>query len=104
MPSYVVLEDLRKQVDMPKDATLSRTIHQDAQVKVVLFGFAGGQELSRHTAQSPAIVQIIEGQVRFSLDGDEKELGTGSWVYMDANLPYAVYARTDAVMLLTLLL
>jgi len=104
MPSYVVREDLRKELDIPKDGTLSRTIHQDAKVKVVLFGFAGGQELSGHTAASPAIVQIVEGQVRFSLDGEEKELSAGSWLYMEANLSHAVYARTDAVMLLTLLL
>jgi quercetin dioxygenase-like cupin family protein len=53
---------------------------------------------------SPAIVEIIEGQVRFTLDGEERGLASGSWVYMQANLPHAVYARTDAVMLLTLLL
>jgi quercetin dioxygenase-like cupin family protein len=37
-----------------------------------------------------------------TLDGAEKELSSGSWVVMEANLPHAVYARTDAVMLLTM--
>jgi quercetin dioxygenase-like cupin family protein len=104
VPNYVLLEDLRKQIEIPKDGTLRRTIHQDEKAKVVLFGFSGGQELARHTASSPAIVEIIAGQVRFTLDGEERELASGSWVYMEANLPHAVYARTDAVMLLTLLL
>ncbi len=103
MPNYIAIDDLRKTVEIPKDGTLSRTIHQDERAKVVLFGLAGGQELSRHTAASSAIVEILQGQVRFTLDGEERELSTGSWVFMEANLPHAVYARTDAIMLLTLL-
>ncbi len=104
MANYLVFQDLRREVEVPKDGILSRTIHQDKRVKIVLFGLAGGQELSRHTAASPAIVEILLGQVRFTLEADEKELSNGSWLFMPANLPHAVYARTDAVMLLTLLL
>ena len=88
------IQELRKEVEISKDGTLSRTIHQDERVKVVLFGFAGGQEMSRHTAASAAIVQIIRGQIRFTLDGEAPELTTGSWVFMAANVPHALYART----------
>jgi quercetin dioxygenase-like cupin family protein len=103
MPGYQVIESLMKSVEIPKDGTLSRTIHRDDHVKIVLFGFAGGQELSQHTASVPAILEIVQGDVRVILDGEEKELSGGSWVFMEANLPHAVYARTDAVMLLTIL-
>lgn len=103
MPNYIAIDDLRKTIEIPKDGTLSRTIHQDARAKVVLFGLAGGQEMSRHTAASAAMVEILQGQVRFTLDGEEKELSTGSWVFMEANVPHAVYARSDAILLLTLL-
>lgn len=100
---YVVVENLLKEVEIPKDGTLSRTIHRDDRVKIVLFGFAGGQELSQHTAAVPAILEIVQGDARVTLDGEEKELSAGSWVFMEANLPHAVYARTDVVMLLTML-
>lgn len=103
MPGYEVIESLTKSVEIPKDGTLSRTIHRDDHVKIVLFGFAGGQELSQHTASVPAIIEIVLGEVRVTLDGEEKELSGGSWIFMEANLPHAVYARTDAVMLLTML-
>jgi quercetin dioxygenase-like cupin family protein len=103
MPSYSVIENLINEVDIPKDGTLSRTIHQDQRVKVVLFGMAGGQELSKHTAAVPAIIEIVRGDARVTLDGEEKELSTGSWVFMEANLPHAIYARSDVVMLLTML-
>ena len=103
MPSYIAVQNLLQQVQIPKDGTLSRTIHRNDNVKIVIFGFAGGQELSQHTASAPAIIQILQGDARVTLDAEEKELSAGSWVYMDANLPHAIYARTDVVMLLTIL-
>lgn len=103
MPGYEVIENVANSIEIPKDGTLSRTIHRDDDVKIVLFGFAAGQELSQHTASVPATIEILRGDVRVTLDGDEKELSAGSWVFMGANLPHAVYAKTDTVMLLTML-
>lgn len=103
MPNYVAIENLLNELAIPKDGTLSRTLHRDDRVKVVLFGFAGGQELSQHTASVPAMIEILSGEARVTLDGEEKELSRGSWVFMEANLPHAVYAKSDVVMLLTML-
>ena len=36
----IVIEDLLKRVELPKDGTLSVTIEQSPHMKVVLFGFA----------------------------------------------------------------
>jgi hypothetical protein len=49
VPNYSVIESLTSAIEIPKDGTLSRTIRRDDHVKVVLFGFAGGQELSQCT-------------------------------------------------------
>jgi len=103
VPNYVAIENLLNELEIPKDGTLSRTLHRDDRVKIVLFGFAGGQELSQHTASVPAIIEILSGEARVTLDGEEKELSRGSWVFMEANLLHAVYAKSDVVMLLTML-
>ncbi len=103
MAKFLVVENLLQEVEIPKDGTLSRTIHRDDYVKIVLFGFAGGQELSQHTAAVPAVIEILQGDARVTLDGEEKELSAGSWVYMEAKLPHAIYARTEVIMLLTML-
>jgi len=103
LPKYTVIENLLKAVEIPQDGTLSRTIYRDDNVKIVLFGFAGGQELSQHTASVPAIIEILQGDARVTLDEEEKELSAGSWVHMEAKLPHAIYARTEVVMLLTML-
>lgn len=101
MPTYTAVQNLLQQVEIPKDGTASRTLYDDDRIKILVLGFAGGQELSRHTAPVPAIIHILQGDARLTLDGEEKELSAGSWVYMEANLPHAIYARTDMVMLLT---
>ena len=74
MPHYQVVQDLLKEVEIPPNGTLSRTLYRDDNVKIVLFGFAGGQELSQHTAAVPAIIEIVKGDARVTLDGDVKEL------------------------------
>jgi len=103
LPGCKVIQNLLTQVQIPPDGTPSRTINQDETVKVLVFGFVGGQELSQHTASVPALVQILQGDARVNLDGEEQELSAGSWIYLEANLPHAIYARTDMIMLLTML-
>jgi len=78
-------------------------LYRDDQIRVVVFAFDEGQELTDHTAAVPALVQVISGRIRLDLDGDPVELEPGSWVRMEANLTHAVLALKPSVMLLTLL-
>ena len=104
MPSYFVVENLLTQVEIPKDGSVSLTIHHDERVKVVLFGFSAGQELSRNTTAVPSILEIMQGDARVTLDAETKELTQGSWIFLEANLPHAVYAKTEVVMVRTMLM
>ena len=91
---YTFLADLAAEVDVPADGILSRTIHQDDRIKVVLFAFAAGQELSEHTASMPAILHVLSGQVRLTLGDQTHEAGPGTWVHMPANLQHSLLAQT----------
>ena len=100
---YAYIPDLTAAVEIPKDGTLSRTIYADDTIKVVLFGFDAGQELSEHTASRPALVQIVRGEAHLTLGGDPVEARPGTWVHMPAGLPHSVRAVTPLVMVLVLL-
>jgi quercetin dioxygenase-like cupin family protein len=89
--------------EIPADSIVSRTLFSDDQVKAVLFGFAAGQELSEHTASTPAILHILEGQATLTLGDQTQAAGPGTWVHMPARLPHALVAQTPVVMLLLLL-
>ena len=77
--SYVFLADLAHEVEPPADGTLSRTLYQDAKLKAVLFGFAAGQELSEHTASTPAVMHFLSGEATVTLGDDVTEVGPGAW-------------------------
>lgn len=103
MPDYSFLADLRREVDIPKDGILSRTLYSDERLKAVLFGFDAGQELSEHTAATPAVIHVLEGEAEILLGEDRRDAGPGTWIHMAAGLRHAVRARTPVVMLLVLL-
>jgi quercetin dioxygenase-like cupin family protein len=101
--AYTLLTDLAHQAEMPVDGTLSRTLFQDDHLKVVLFHFSAGQELSEHTASTPAIMHFLSGEANLTLGGESAAAGAGTWVHMPAQLPHSIRAKTPVVMLLTLL-
>ena len=101
--AYTHIADLTAQAEPPAEGILSRTIHNDEQLKAVVFGFDQGQELTEHTASKPAILQIIRGEAMLTLGDDTIEAQAGAWTHMPAGLRHAVKARTPMVMLLLLL-
>lgn len=101
--TYTYVHDLGALAEAPADSIISRTLYNDAQVKVVLFAFAPGQELSEHTASAAAIIHVLKGDARLTLGGDVVEATAGAWVHMPPNLPHGLLARTPVMMLLLLL-
>lgn len=100
---YKYFLDLAREAEPPADGILSRTLYQDDKLKAVLFGFAPDQELSEHTASSPAILHVIHGKATLLLGKDTVEAVPGTWVHLAAQLPHSVHAKTPLVMLLLLL-
>ena len=100
----IYIEQLENLIDsFPPDSILSRTIYQDDTIKTILFGFQPGQELSEHTAAVPALLQFIKGEADLILGEEHKLASQGTWVRMPAKLPHSVHAKTETIMLLSLL-
>jgi quercetin dioxygenase-like cupin family protein len=81
---------------------VSRTLLVTGNSRMVLFGFAEGQELTEHTSTQHATIQILSGECEFSLAGKPHALKAGDLLYMPPNLAHAVKATTQFSMLLTL--
>jgi quercetin dioxygenase-like cupin family protein len=103
MIPYTLLNDLAQQIEPPADGTLSRTIYQDDRLKVVLFGFSAGQELTEHTSSTPAVMHFLSGDAEIGLGPDTVTAGGGTWIHMPASLPHSIRANTPVIMLLLLL-
>ena len=100
---YTFFADLLGEVEPPADGTLSRTLHQDERLKVVLFGFAAGQELSEHTASTSAVMHFLKGEATVTLGDDQTDVGPGAWIHMTPGLRHSIRTRTPVLMLLVLL-
>src|SRR6516162_2795856 len=100
--TYTHVSDLAKEVQPPDKGILSRTLHNGDRLKVVLFGFAQGEELSEHTASMPAVLHFLQGEANLTLGDDTLEAKPGTWVHMPAGLKHSIQARTPVVMLLML--
>jgi quercetin dioxygenase-like cupin family protein len=81
---------------------VSRTLLRTESTRVVLFGFAEGQELTEHTSTQQATIQVLSGECEFSLAGKPHALKSGDLLYMPPHLPHAVKATNQFSMLLTL--
>ncbi len=81
---------------------VSRTILSAGRTRVVLFGFAAGQELTEHASPARALVQMLSGRAEWSLAGEKRTLGAGELLHMPPGLPHAVRAIEPFSMLLTL--
>lgn len=82
------------------DSIVSRTIHQDANLRVILFGFAAGQELSEHTSARQVVLHFLRGNANLTLGGEPSSAQAGTLVNMQPHLPHSVHAVTETVMLL----
>jgi len=93
---------LAAETQFAPNGIVSRTLLRTANSRVVLFGFAEGQELSEHTSTQHALIQILSGECDFSLAGRPHALKAGDLLYMPPNLAHAVKATKQFSMLLTL--
>jgi quercetin dioxygenase-like cupin family protein len=90
------------QVAIQPGSVVSRVVHRDDALEVTVFGLDAGEGLSEHQANRAAVVQVLSGQLRFTADGQDFDLGPGFWLHMSAGTPHALKAAEPTVMLLTL--
>ena len=90
---------LAQQVEAEAGQIVSKTLAQNDSVSITLFAFSKGEEISTHA--SDAMVLVLEGSGRFTIDGREHFCSAGESIVMPAGKPHAVYAAEDFKMLLT---
>ena len=98
--AYEYFADLAAEAQIPQNGILSRTLHNDDHVKVLVFGFAPGQELSAHTAPMAASLYFVQGEARLTLGDDSMDARPGTFVLMPPGLTHGIVARTPVVMML----
>jgi quercetin dioxygenase-like cupin family protein len=89
---YLVAAGLVDAMPITPQATTSRVVVDTDAVRVVLFAFDTGEELTDHTAALPVVVTLLDGAVRFRVGGEDHDLAPGDVVYLPAHESHAVQA------------
>ena len=92
---------LADQVEYQDGQIVSKTLAQNDAVSLTLFAFEKGEEISTHAAGGDAMVTVLKGTGRFTIDGKPHVLTEGQSIIMPVNIPHAVYGEERFKMLLT---
>jgi quercetin dioxygenase-like cupin family protein len=97
---FAVIPNLLAEIAIPESGRISRVLHDDPALKVLIFGFAAGHEFASHSAAVPVTLLFLEGEALLTLGEQRQEVGPGAWVHMEAKLVHSVTAKTPVRMLL----
>jgi quercetin dioxygenase-like cupin family protein len=92
---------LADQVSILPGQVVSKTLAQNKSVSVTVFAFDKGEEIGTHDSTGDAMVTVIEGTGRFTVDGKEYVVNQGETLIMPAQKPHSVYAQEAFKMILT---
>ena len=84
-------------------AIVSRTIVDKSTGTLTIFAFDRGQSLSEHTAPFDAVVEVLDGEGEFTIQGKSFRVPAGGMLIMPADKPHAVKAVQRFKMLLTMI-
>ena len=80
---------------------VSRTLAQNRAVSMTLFAFDKGEEISSHESKGDAMVQVLDGKAKITIDEGEYVLSAGETIVMPAGVPHALEAVEPFKMFLT---
>ena len=82
---------------------VSRTLLRTPTTRVVLFGFAAGQELTEHVSPYDALVHVLDGEAVITISGKPFNLKSGQAIILPSGEPHALSAPQKFKMLLTMI-
>ncbi|MCC6228947.1 MAG: cupin domain-containing protein [Phycisphaerales bacterium] len=83
-------------------ATVSRALLNTPDGRVIVFAMDVGQEMSEHRAPFMATVHVLDGRLKFGVDGEERDMRAHDWLVMPPNAPHRLLAIEPARFVLTL--
>ena len=92
---------LQDQVQVAAGQVVSKTLVQNKAVNITLFAFAKGEEISTHKSEGDALVTVLEGVGRYTVNGKDYKLLAGDTLIMPAGVPHAIFAEENFKWMLT---
>lgn len=86
---------------MPEDSTFALVKTDD--MEVIRMVLPRGKDIMEHSVEGEVSVQCLKGHVIFQVGEEAKEITENDWLYLTHNKPHALHAKTDSILLVTIL-
>lgn len=91
---------LADQIETGSDKVQFKHIYSNQNGGVVLVAFKAGQKLDTHTAPAEVMVNVLEGQVDFTILDKVHNIKAGEFLLLGADVPHSVAAKADSKLML----
>jgi quercetin dioxygenase-like cupin family protein len=98
----IVIADLVSEVPVTPSATTSRVVVANDALRMVVFAFDTGEQLTEHTSTMAVVVQVLRGALRFEVAGASHDLAAGDVVYLAPNEVHALEAAEPSLVSLVM--
>ncbi len=92
---------LAEEIEYQQGQVVSKTLIQNDAVSLTLFAFEKDEEISTHESGGDAMVTVLDGTGRITIDGEVFVVECGQTIVIPAKTPHAVYGQERFKMLLT---
>ncbi|VTM25610.1 Cupin domain [Stutzerimonas stutzeri] len=89
------------QISYQDGQVISKTLGQNQGVGLTLFCLPKDEEISAHKSRGDALVTLLEGRAKITIDDKDYIVSAGESIVLPANHPHALYALENFKFLLT---
>ncbi len=94
------VHNLDKQIAPGTERVEFKSIFTNANGGVALLAFKAGQKLETHLSPAEVMVNVVEGEVEFTMLDTPRSIRAGEFMLMGQSVPHSVVAKTDAKVML----
>ena len=94
------VHSIADQIETGNDKVHFKHIFNNENGGVVLIAFKAGQKLDAHMAPAEVMVNVLEGEIEFTMLDKVNTIKSGEFLLMGADVAHSVLAKTDTKMML----
>lgn len=98
----MIISSLLKDVEYSNTKPMIKVLMETEFSKEIRIVFTEGQEMKEHKTVFPITVEMVAGDLKFGVKGEELSLTKGDMIALEGNVPHDLQAKTNCIVRLTL--